>query len=40
MAEESIGEENIMFEHVLMAVDGSEYDRKALGATKELATGS
>jgi nucleotide-binding universal stress UspA family protein len=27
-----------MFEHILMAVDGSEYDRKALGATKELAT--
>jgi nucleotide-binding universal stress UspA family protein len=26
-----------MFEHILMAVDGSEYDRKALGATKELA---
>ena len=26
-----------MFEHILMAADGSEYDRKALGATKELA---
>jgi nucleotide-binding universal stress UspA family protein len=26
-----------MFENILMAVDGSEYDRKALGATKELA---
>jgi len=26
-----------MFEHILMAVDGSEYDRKALGAAKELA---
>jgi nucleotide-binding universal stress UspA family protein len=27
----------MMFEHILMAADGSEYDRKALGATKELA---
>lgn len=26
-----------MFEHILMAVDGSEYDRKALAAAKELA---
>jgi nucleotide-binding universal stress UspA family protein len=26
-----------MFEHILMAVDGSAYDRKALGAAKELA---
>jgi nucleotide-binding universal stress UspA family protein len=27
-----------MFEHILLAVDGSEYDRKAVNATKELAT--
>jgi len=27
-----------MFEHIVMTVDGSEYDRKALAATKELAT--
>ena len=27
-----------MFEHILTAVDGSEYDRKALDATEELAT--
>ena len=27
----------LMFEQILLAVDGSEYDRKALGATKELA---
>ena len=26
-----------MFEHILMTVDGSEYDGKAVGATKELA---
>jgi nucleotide-binding universal stress UspA family protein len=27
----------MMFEHILIAVDGSEYDRKALGAAKDLA---
>ncbi len=26
-----------MFEPILTAVDGSEYDRKAIGATRELA---
>jgi nucleotide-binding universal stress UspA family protein len=37
VAQETSGKERVMFEHILMAVDGSEYDRKALAAAKELA---
>jgi hypothetical protein len=37
VAEERNRKGEMMFEHILIAVDGSEYDRKALGATKDLA---